>query len=226
MPAGSLLFLSPHAIDHLARTLTAHELSQDPHDLIARYMLHTTGHLSSGTTLFGAVYLLSHGIAKVVLVALVLRDKLWAYPWLIALLRPSSATSSTDHRRALLRRADRADRVRVALVWLTWREYRSRRALRHQSGNPVPSVTNTSEYGDAYYGRQVGCLAALRTVTSPAIGVTVDQRETTPFWALQTERDKAGGQFPGAGSGLIAGARSTRRSFGVSARSRSGSLNP
>ena len=32
-----LLFLSPHAIEHIARTLTAHELSEDPHDFIARY---------------------------------------------------------------------------------------------------------------------------------------------------------------------------------------------
>ena len=36
--------------------------------------------------MFAAVYLLSHGLSKIVLVALVLRDKLWAYPWLIALL--------------------------------------------------------------------------------------------------------------------------------------------
>jgi len=81
-----LLFLSPQAIQHIARTLTSHELSQDPHDLIARYILHTTAHLTTSTTLFGAIYLLSHGAAKIVLVVLVLREKLWAYPWLIVLL--------------------------------------------------------------------------------------------------------------------------------------------
>ncbi len=73
-----LLFLSPTAIQHLVRALTAHELSEDPHDLIARYLLHTTAHLNTGITIFGAVYLLSHGTAKIVLVALVLKDKLWA----------------------------------------------------------------------------------------------------------------------------------------------------
>ena len=81
-----LLFLSPNAIEHLVRVLTAHELSEDPHDLIARYLLHTTAHLNTAITIFGAIYLLSHGITKIVLVALVLKDKLWAYPWLIALL--------------------------------------------------------------------------------------------------------------------------------------------
>src|SRR5258708_17372988 len=86
-PAGSCCFSSgPHAIQHLARMLTAHELSEDPHDLIARYLLHATAHLNTGITIFGAIYLLSHGIAKIVLVALVLRDKLWACPWLIVFL--------------------------------------------------------------------------------------------------------------------------------------------
>jgi uncharacterized membrane protein len=70
-----LLFLSPHAIEHPARTLTAHELGKDPHDLIAGHPLPTSSHLTTGTTLFGAIYLLSHAIAKVALVALLLRAK-------------------------------------------------------------------------------------------------------------------------------------------------------
>jgi uncharacterized membrane protein len=128
-----LLFLSPEAIQHVVRALTAHELSEDPHDLIARYLLHTTAHLSHGTTLFGAIYLLSHGIAKIVLVALVLRDKLWAYPWLIGLLlafivyqlyRITAVHFSIGL--TLLTVFD------AFLVWLTWREYRAKRAQQHR----------------------------------------------------------------------------------------------
>ena len=108
-----LLFLSPHAIEHLARTLTAHELSQDPHDLIARYILHTASHLTTSTTLFGAIYLLSHGIAKIVLVAAVLRRQAVGLP---VADRPAAGLhrlpALPDHRRALLRRPDRADRLR------------------------------------------------------------------------------------------------------------------
>jgi uncharacterized membrane protein len=81
-----LLLISTSSIERIARAVTAHELGEDPHDRLATYILHTTQHLSSGTTLFGAIYLLSHGLSKVVLVALVLRNQLWAYPWLIALL--------------------------------------------------------------------------------------------------------------------------------------------
>jgi uncharacterized membrane protein len=81
-----LLFVAPATVQAWAQSLTAHELAQDPHDFIARHLLHSASQLSRGTTLFAAVYLLSHGIVKVVLVVAVLRRQLWAYPWMIALL--------------------------------------------------------------------------------------------------------------------------------------------
>jgi uncharacterized membrane protein len=127
-----LAFVSPNAIEHIARTLTAHELSQDPHDVIARYLLHTTSHLTTGTTLFGAVYLLSHGIAKIVLVALVLRDKLWAYPWLIALLLAFIVYQL--YRIIAVRFSAGLTALTIfdaVLIWLTWREYQARRTRRH-----------------------------------------------------------------------------------------------
>jgi uncharacterized membrane protein len=127
-----LLFLSPHAIEHIVRMLTAHELRQDPHDLVARYLLHTASHLTTRTTLFGAVYLLSHGAAKIVLVVLVLRDKLWAYPWLIGLLLAFIAYQlyqiTVVHFSVGLTALTVFDAV---LVWLTWREYQAKRARRH-----------------------------------------------------------------------------------------------
>jgi uncharacterized membrane protein len=133
-----LLFLSPNAIEHLVRVLTAHELSEDPHDVIARYLLHTTAHLNHGTTLFGAIYLLSHGLAKIVLVALVLRGKLWAYPWLIGLLLAFIAYQLYQiifvHFSAGLTALTIFD---AFLVWLTWREYRSKRARQHEASEPV-----------------------------------------------------------------------------------------
>src|SRR6266446_5979802 len=82
----ALLFVRPSTIDHVARALTQHELSRDPHDFIARHLLHSAGQLTHGSTLFAAIYLLSHGIAKVVLVVAVLRNQLWAYPAMIVLL--------------------------------------------------------------------------------------------------------------------------------------------
>jgi uncharacterized membrane protein len=142
-----LLFLSPHAIEHIVRTLTAHELSQDPHDVIANYLLHSTSHLSSGITLFGAIYLLSHGISKIVLVALVLRDKLWAYPWLIALLLAFIVYQI--YRLAWVHFSVGLTALTVfdaALVWLTWREYRSKKAHRNGARQAQPGPVSASHH--------------------------------------------------------------------------------
>jgi uncharacterized membrane protein len=122
-----LLFVRPAALNHFARTLTQHELSQDPHDFIARHLLHSAGHLTHGTTLFAAIYLLSHGLAKVVLVVAVFREQLWAYPGMIVLLvafivyqlYELSAVRLTIGL-SLLTALD------AFVVWLTWREYKAK----------------------------------------------------------------------------------------------------
>jgi uncharacterized membrane protein len=63
-----LLFLTPDQIQHVAVSWTHGELSEDPHDVIATYLLHTANGLTGPAVLFGAVYLLVHGVVKVVLV--------------------------------------------------------------------------------------------------------------------------------------------------------------
>ena len=84
---GVLLLVVPLTqLGVLARVLTQHELSEDPHDLIANALLHLVSGLNGGATLFGAIYLLLHGVVKIVLVLAILKDNLWAYPWMIAFL--------------------------------------------------------------------------------------------------------------------------------------------
>jgi uncharacterized membrane protein/peroxiredoxin len=132
--------------------------SRSPHDRLANYILHTTAHLGSGTTLFGATYLLSHGISKVILVALVLRNRLWAYPWLMGLLAVFigyqlyvmvSVTFSWGL--AALTAFD------VLLVWLTWREYQARRA----SGLPRPWTLAPRSPGESSMRFQIGGVCTL-----------------------------------------------------------------
>jgi uncharacterized membrane protein len=81
-----LLLVTPSTIDRVLRTLTQHELSEDPHDFVATHLLHAAGKVTAGSLRFGAVYLLLHGVVKITLVAAVLRNRLWAYPWMIAFL--------------------------------------------------------------------------------------------------------------------------------------------
>jgi uncharacterized membrane protein len=56
------------------------ELTEDPHDWIARQVLKFGEHFSVAEHNFYAFYLLSHGLIKSVLVIGLLRQKLWAYP--------------------------------------------------------------------------------------------------------------------------------------------------
>jgi uncharacterized membrane protein len=128
----ALLFIAPATLQSWARTLTAHELAQDRHDFIATHLLHSASQLSRSTTLFGAVYLLSHGIAKVVLVVALLRNQLWAYPWLIALLgvfivyQVYRLSLRFSVGLTLLTLFD------IFVVWLTVLEYRKRRREHEQ----------------------------------------------------------------------------------------------
>jgi uncharacterized membrane protein len=130
-----LLFVKPSTLDQIARSLTQHELSEDPHDFIARHILHSAGHLTHGGTLFAAVYLLSHGIAKVVLVVALLRDQLWAYPAMIVLLGAFIVYQLyrlSYHATLGLTLLTIFD---AFVVWLTWREYRSK----HSKAAEAPS---------------------------------------------------------------------------------------
>src|SRR5579871_1241301 len=78
-----LLAIKPEQINRWADRLTQGELSRDPHDFIANHILKSAHALTGASLLFGALYLLSHGILKIVLVVEVLRGQLWAYKALI-----------------------------------------------------------------------------------------------------------------------------------------------
>ena len=119
-----LLVVSPATIDRLVTSLTQHELSEDPHDFLATHLLKTTHGLTGSAVLFGAIYLLAHGVVKVILVAALLKNQLWAYPWMLGFLavfiayqlyrlsfQPSVGLTTLTIFDAVI-------------AWLTYREYR------------------------------------------------------------------------------------------------------
>ena len=123
-----LLFVTPDAIRHLAGAVTQGELSEDPHDFIATHLLHTANGLTGDAVLFGAIYLLIHGLVKVVLVVALLLNKLWAYPWMIGVLLlfiGYQLYRIALHPTAGLVALTVFD---VVIVALTWREYTRQRA--------------------------------------------------------------------------------------------------
>jgi uncharacterized membrane protein len=125
-----LLFVTPAQIGGLAHLLTQHELSEDPNDLIANGLIHFTVGLTGSATLFAAIYLLLHGVVKVVLVWAVLADHLWAYPWMIAFLAVFILYQSykliVDYSLGLLLLTV----FDVFVLALTWREYGIHRSRR------------------------------------------------------------------------------------------------
>jgi uncharacterized membrane protein len=122
-----LLFVRPATLQHIVRSLTQHELSQDRHDFFASHLLRSAGHLTHGATIFAALYLLSHGVAKVVLVVAVLRDQVWAYPGMIVLLAAFIAYQLYRLAIRLSVGLTLLTAFDVFVVWLTWREFQAKR---------------------------------------------------------------------------------------------------
>jgi uncharacterized membrane protein len=84
---GVLLFVvTPAHIEDWAKALTQHELGTDPHDFIARHILRSAHDFAAGGRTFAAVYLLAHGVTKLVLVIEILREHLWAYKGMVVML--------------------------------------------------------------------------------------------------------------------------------------------
>ena len=135
-----LLVVTPTQIGQLAQILTQHELSEDPRDLIANTLLNWTGSLNVAASLFGAIYLLLHGAVKVVLVWAVLRDHLWAYPWMIAFLFIFIAYQSYQLFVAFSWALFLLTAFDIFIVALTYREYgiHSARRRRAQTAHPEP----------------------------------------------------------------------------------------
>jgi uncharacterized membrane protein len=128
-----LLAVTPATINRLAEWLTQHELSEDPHDFIASHLLGYAHGLTGSAVTFAAVYLLLHGITKIVLVAALLRNQIWAYPWMIGFLlifivyQLYRIVLSPTFGLTALTIFD------AIIVWLTWREWRKQttdRAIR------------------------------------------------------------------------------------------------
>lgn len=126
--AGVLLIaISASTLDRWAHQLFHHELLEDPNDFAARHVLQVTAGLRTTRT-FGAVYLISHGVAKLVMVAGLWTRRRWAYPFALVFLLAFVAyqiyrmTFDPSVGLALLTVFD------VFIIWLVWRDAREHRA--------------------------------------------------------------------------------------------------
>ena len=79
---GGLLayFITQRFLLSIVTAVSQEELSEDPRDFIAHYLVQSAGHLSVSSQHFAAFYLFSHGIIKTWVIIGLLRNKLWYYP--------------------------------------------------------------------------------------------------------------------------------------------------
>ena len=123
-----LLFTPTETLSNWLNRLTAPELAEDPHDFMASHLLTAGQSFLAGSMLFAALYLLSHGVVKVILVGAVLKDRIWAYPWMMGFLALFVAYQTwllvSDATLGLMA----LTAFDCVMLWLTWREYVKHRA--------------------------------------------------------------------------------------------------
>ena len=123
------LFLNKELLLSVMSVLTQEELAENPHDLVANYLLNSAQTLTIGTQMFVALYLLSHGGVKLWLIIGLWRERLWYYPTALIVFGVFIVYQlyrfSFTHSVWLLLISS----VDVVVIALTWQEYKYLRRL-------------------------------------------------------------------------------------------------
>ena len=125
MIAGTWLAFDPDALHNVVFRLTAKELLHDPEDRIAGFLRHFAEDLGSGRQTFAIIYLIAHGVVKVVLAGGLLTNKRWAYPLAIVVLLAFAIYQvyRFTHTHSMLLPVLSA--LDLAIAWLVWREWQA-----------------------------------------------------------------------------------------------------
>ena len=81
-----MLFVTPERLCAVTDFLTRHRLAVNPQAIFAAFLVKLSGSFSVSTQRFVLFYLFSHGLVRVILVYLLWRKKLFAYPLTIGFL--------------------------------------------------------------------------------------------------------------------------------------------
>lgn len=119
-----LAFSSTHVIARLVFVITEPLAALHGSDAIAAYFRHAAEAVSLDTKTFAALYLLLHGVIKIVLVVGLLRNKAWSYPAAVVAFSAFIAYQlyrfSFTHSLALIA-ITVFDVIVLALIWHEWR---------------------------------------------------------------------------------------------------------
>ncbi|MFN0113283.1 MAG: DUF2127 domain-containing protein [Paracoccaceae bacterium] len=123
---GLGLLLTPNmAILHLVAWLTKHEIAQDPTDPMANWFRQAAEAFPIQTQHFYAFYLTGHGFLKLLMVFMLARRILWAYPIAMVVLAGFVAYQLhhwTTSPSPVLLLLSGLDSLMIVLVYREWRE--------------------------------------------------------------------------------------------------------
>jgi uncharacterized membrane protein len=127
-----LLFVSPTSIHRFLAFITQERLSDNPHDKLAHFVLHSADSLNTSHKNFLIIYLWIHAAIKLISVIGILKNILWAYPFafislgLLMLYQVYSIYLTASIGMILLTAFD------IFILVLIWREYgKAKRMLTH-----------------------------------------------------------------------------------------------
>jgi uncharacterized membrane protein len=130
--AGLILWLTPSMLHTLLTPLAQTDADDRAlHVQVARWVGRLDGQLAAGPNQIVILFLLLHGVVKIVLVYCLLKEYQWVYPWALALLALFAAyqgyvfvlTPSLGLAILLV-----LDIAIIALVWREWRVLRTKTA--------------------------------------------------------------------------------------------------
>ena len=140
--AGVLVwFVKPSWLMSL-QSFWLHLLAENRHDFIAGHMLRVSERLTGSDPLFASLYLLLHGLVKVILAIVLWMNELWAYPVAIAVFSAFCVYQvyryTFTHSEALIWLTV----FDIGVVILTWREYRLQASAKKEPARAVGASTS------------------------------------------------------------------------------------
>ena len=118
-----LLFVPLSMISRIVRALTQNELSEDSNDFLFSHLVLWAQQISVSSQTFASVYLLSHGIVTLFVVASLWKRKLWAYPAGIVFFLIFIAYQIYRYQHTHAWGLIALTVLDIILIYLTWVEY-------------------------------------------------------------------------------------------------------
>ena len=126
----AIIFLNPDKVNQLISVITKNELIEDPNDIFMNFLLSHIHAFSVNSQQFAIIYLLAHGIIKLVVICLLWAKKTWAYPLSIIVFTGFIVYQMyhyTSSHSVMLLVLTAVDIIMIALTIIEYRNMRSKK---------------------------------------------------------------------------------------------------